>query len=129
MNSALDMPCNEMEMLAFISQAISGTPACRLIAEDVIQRAITHFGNKAFSEKDLKCLYNYALMVPANLIRNLSELHFSMVPAAKLRCPPKVFNAIAGVDGGLHPYSKAALVISVYLGHPAEGCSSVEPSP
>jgi hypothetical protein len=109
LNSALDMPCNEMEILSFISQEIAATPACRLVAEDILARATTQFGNKSFSEQDLRCFYNYALMVPATLIRNLSQLHFSMVPAAKLRLPPKVFHSIANIqDGGMNPYCKVA---------------------
>lgn len=109
LNSALDMPCNEMEILGFISKQIAETPACRLVPEDIITKAVSQFGNKSFSEQDLKCFYNFALMVPASLVRNLCQLHFSMVPAAKLRCPPKVFNAIAGIsDGGLNPYCKVA---------------------
>lgn len=107
LNSAMDMPCNEMEILGFISKQISESPACRLVPEEIIGKAVSQFGNKSFSEQDLKCFYNFALMVPPTLIRNLCQLHFSMVPAAKLRCPPKVFNSIAGIkDGGLHPYCK-----------------------
>ena len=110
LNSALDMPCNEMEILAFVSQEINATPACRLVAEEILSNAKTRFGSKAFSDQDLKCMYNYALMVPSALVRNLSELHFSMVPAAKLRCPPKIFNTIAGIDrDGMNPYTKVPI--------------------
>ena len=117
LNSAMDMPCNEMEILGFISKQIADVPACRVIPEDIICKAVSQFGNKSFSEQDLKCFYNYALMVPPTLVRNLCQLHFSMVPAAKLRCPPKVFNSIAGIkDGGLHPYCRVALIIEKYLG-------------
>ena len=114
MNSALDMPCNEMEILGFLSKQIANTPACRLVAEEVIATAVTQFGSKAFTEQDLKCFYNFALMVPVTLVRNLCQLHFSMVPAAKLRCPPKVFNAIAGIkDGGLNPFSKVVAYVRI----------------
>ena len=61
-------------------------------------------------------MYNFALKVPESLVRNLRELHFSMVPAAVLRCPPKHFGRIAAVDGGKCPYSKVALMINCYLG-------------
>ena len=114
LNSALDMPCNEMEILGFLSKQIANTPACRLVAEEVIATAVTQFGSKAFTEQDLKCFYNSALMVPVTLVRNLCQLHFSMVPAAKLRCPPKVFNAIAGIkDGGLNPFSKVVAYVRI----------------
>ena len=113
MNSALDMPCNEMEILGFISKQIADTPACRLVLEDIIAKAVTQFGNKAFNEADLECLYNFALMVPASLILNLCQLHFSMYPAAKLRCPPKV-NTVASIkDGGLHPSSKVVAFVRI----------------
>ena len=109
LNSAMDLPCNEMEILGFISKQIADTPACRLVPEDIIAKAVSQFGNKSFSEQDLKCFYNFALMVPSSLVRNLCQLHFSMIPAAKLRCPPKVFNTVAGIsDGGLNPYCKVA---------------------
>ena len=68
------------------------------------------------SPKDLVYLYNYALRVPLSLVRNLTELHFTMVPAALLRCPPKHFGRIAAVDGGSAPYCKVALVVACYLG-------------
>ena len=68
------------------------------------------------SPQDLKYLYNFALMVPQTLVRNLTELHFSMVPAAILRCSPKHFHNIAAVDGGSAPYCKVALVVACYLG-------------
>ena len=89
LNSALDMPCNEMEILAVLSKEISAVPACRLVAEEILSRAKTHFGSKVFTDQDVKCLYNFALMVPPALVRNMAELHFSMAPAAKLRCPPQ----------------------------------------
>ena len=114
MNSALDMPCNEMEVLGFISKQIADTPACRLKPEDIIATAVSQFGNKAFNEADLKCFYNFALMVPSSLVRNLCQLHFSMVPAAKLRCPPKVFNTVATIkDGGLNPSSKVVAFVRI----------------
>lgn len=68
------------------------------------------------SPKDLGYLYNYALRVPLTLVRNLTELHFTMVPAALLRCPPKHFGRIAAVDGGSAPYCKVALAVTCYLG-------------
>ena len=68
------------------------------------------------SPKDLGYLYNYALRVPLPLVRNLAELHFTMVPAALLRCPPKHFGRIAAVDGGSAPYCKVALLVACYLG-------------
>ena len=70
--------------------------------------------------KDLGFLYNYALRVPLALVRNLTELHFTMVPAALLRCPPKHFGQIAAVDGGSAPYCKVALVVACYLGAAGE---------
>jgi len=88
LNSALDMPCNEMEILAFHAKEINAVPACRLVAEEILSKAKTHFGSKVFTDQDVKCLYNFALMVPASLVRNMAELHVSMVPAATLRCPP-----------------------------------------
>ncbi len=108
MNAALDMATNEMEVLAFISKEIAGLPAKDVNAEKILATTKSRFGTKAFNDADLKSLYNYALMVPSPLIRNLTELHFSLVPAALLRCPPKHFHNIANVDGGgLNPYSKA----------------------
>ncbi len=114
LNSALDMPCNEMEILAFLSKEIHA--ACPkgshrgLVPEDILGKCKSHFGSKVFSEHDMKYLYNFALMIPASLMRNMAELHFSMVPAAKLRCPPKVFDSIAKIDGGVGraPFSKVA---------------------
>ena len=60
-------------------------------------------------------MYNYALMVPESLIVNLTELHFTMVPAALLRCPPRHFGRIASLAAGF-AYSKVALVVHCYLG-------------
>ena len=103
----MDMPCNEMEVLSFMSKEIHDTAVGGVSPEDIISKAKTQLGSKVFSEQDLRCFYNYALMVPAALLRNLSELHFSMIPATRLRCPPKVFNTIAGIDrDGMHPYTK-----------------------
>ena len=113
LNSALDMPCNEMEMLRYMSEEIAAAVAASsdggLSPENIIAKAKTHFGSKAFPDPDLKSIYNFALRIPGVLVKNLAELHFSMVPAAKLRCPPKVFNTIANIDqNGMHPYSKVA---------------------
>ena len=108
------MPCNEMEMLRYISEEIAAAVARdrsggSLSPENIIAKAKTHFGSKAFPDPDLKSIYNFALMIPGVLVKNLAELHFSMVPAAKLRCPPKVFNTIANIDQhGRHPHSKVA---------------------
>ena len=108
------MPCNEMEMLRYISEEIAAAVARdrsggSLSPENIIAKAKTHFGSKAFPDPDLKSIYNFALRIPGVLVKNLAELHFSMVPAAKLRCPPKVFNTIATIDeDGKHPYSKVA---------------------
>ena len=76
----------------------------------------THEYLGGMSPQDLGYLYNFALMVPLPLVRNLTELHFTMVPVALLRCPPKHFGRIAAVDGGSAPYCKVALVVACYLG-------------
>ena len=103
----MDMPCNEMEVLSFMSKEIHDVAGGGMSPEDIMSKTKTQFGSKVFSEQDLRCFYNYALMVPAALLRNLSELHFSMIPATRLRCPPKVFHTIAGIDhDGMHPYTK-----------------------
>ena len=59
-------------------------------------------------------------MVPLTLVQNLAELHFTMVPAALLRCPPRHFGRIASVDRGQSPYCKVALAVSCYLGSTSE---------
>ena len=35
-----------------------------LVAEEILSRAKTHFGSKVFTDQGVKCLYNFALMVP-----------------------------------------------------------------
>ena len=81
---------------------------CRCAFESVVSW-------RGVSPKELRHSYNYALMVPGSLVGNLTELHFTMVPAAVLRCPPKHFGRIASL-GGLSPYCKVSLVVSCYLG-------------
>ena len=115
LNAGLDMATNEMEVLTFISQEQATQK--KLDAEAVFDTVVSRFGSKCFTTADLRCLWNFCLMVPAALVKNLAELHFSLIPASALRCPPKHFHAIAGLAVAC-PYAKVALVVSLYLAAP-----------
>ena len=107
MNASVDMATNEMEVLRYIAdEADSGKSP-----EECLSRTQSRFGNSAFSDADVHSLYNFAVRVPHNLVKNLAELHFSLIPPALLRCPPRHFGAIARIGGqtqdNLCPHSKA----------------------
>ncbi len=124
LNSSLDMPCNEMEVLSFLSREIIAHKEGGVDPEDVLEKAKTQFGRKVFSDSDFKSLYAFGMMVPAPLVRNLTELHFSLVPSSALRCPPNVFKVIANIGGGtLYPYSKAELVCVGIHVHALDQCA------
>ena len=101
------MATNEMEVVLHLSTLIHEAGK-GLSPEKILTDTKTHFGSKTFGDAELRHLYNFALMVPKTLVRNVAELHFSLVPAAKLRCPTKVFHQIASIDHGEHPYTKVA---------------------
>ena len=107
MNASVDMATNEMEVLVFLSDHV----AAGLPFDECFAAAKTRFGTSAFGEADMKSLYNFAMRVPQNLIKNLAELHFSLIPPALLRCPPRHFGSIARIGGQSAqvpaPHSKA----------------------
>ncbi len=122
LNASVEMATNEMEVLSFLSSELADMPAGSDAKEQfrlVMARAKSHFGSQAFGETDMVHLYNFAVRVPRSLCRNLSELHFSLVSPASLRCKPQDFGAIAKIDS-TSTYSKVALIVSLYLGATGE---------
>ena len=130
MNAAVTMGIHEMEVLGWISQTLvdvrTSSPTDLSSAhEDILVKARRQFGQQTFDELDLTNLFNFAIRVPASLVKNLSELHFSLVSPALLRCRPADFGAIAAVDSK-YPYVKVALIVATYLGSSSQGSSGAK---
>lgn len=99
LNAAVEMSTNEVEILAFMSQEIAAAPStmgAKERFEMILTKARGRFGGQSFREVDLLHLHNFAVRVPRQLVQNLCELHFALVPASSLRC--KAF----GVSRGSH---------------------------
>ena len=127
MNAAVTMGIHEMEVLGWISQTLAearttSPPDLNSAHEEMLVKARRQFGQQTFDDVDLTNLFNFAIRVPAALVKNLSELHFSLVSPALLRCRPSDFGAIAAIDGK-YPYVKVALVVATYLGSSSQGSS------
>lgn len=89
LNSAVEMSTNEVEILAFMSQELADAPStmgAKERFEMILTKARGRFGGQSFREADLLHLHNFAARVPRQLVQNLCELHFALVPASSLRC-------------------------------------------
>ena len=123
MNASVEMGTNEVEILCFMGDELanlSGTGSAKDRFEKIVVKARSRFGCTAFSDTDFLHLHNYAIRVPRALLRNLGEMHFALVPASTLRCKAVEFDLVARLDK-LAPYSKVALILSVYLGGADQG--------
>lgn len=97
LNAAVEMSTNEVEILAFMSQEIAAAPSsmgAKERFEMILNKARGRFGGQSFREVDLLHLHNFAVRVPRQLVQNLCELHFALVPASSLRC--KAFGVSRG---------------------------------
>ena len=130
MNAAVTMGIHEMEVLGWISQSLaearSSSPGDLNAAhESIMLKARRQFGLQTFDEVDMTNLFNFAIRVPAALVKNLNELHLSLASPALLRCKPTDFGAIAAIDSKF-PHVKVALIVSTYLGSSSQGSSQTK---
>ena len=118
LNASVEMGTNEMELLSFMSAELpskSDTQSAKSKFDQLASKARTRFGATAFSDSELLHLHNYATRVPQQLVRNLGEMHFALVPASTLRCKTIEFDHVARVDRSVC-YVKVALILGLYLG-------------
>ena len=79
MNAAVTMGIHEMEVLGWISQTLvdvrTSSPTDLSSAhEDILVKARRQFGQQTFDELDLTNLFNFAIRVPASLVKNFLTL-------------------------------------------------------
>ena len=89
LDAAVEMSTNDIEPLAFMSQEIAAVASdmeAKARWEMILGKAQARFGGQAFRDTDFLHLHNFAVRVPRQLVQNLCELHFALVPASSLRC-------------------------------------------
>ena len=118
LNASVEMGTNEVEILRFMGDELAvkveGLSAKGRF-EQIVAKARGRFGCTAFSETDFLHLHNFATRIPRQLLKNLGEMHFALVPASTLRCKAIEFDSVARLDRSI-VYTKLALVLSLYLG-------------
>ena len=118
-NASLDMQTNEMEVLQLLSSELEHHRGAKTDPQErydlVMAKAQTVFGSQSYTRQDLTRLFNFALRVGHQLCKNMSELHFSLINPAFLRCRPMDFGAVAKLDE-VSAHCKVALIVSLYLG-------------
>lgn len=123
-NASLDMGTNEMEVLQLLSSELEQHRVAKTDPQErfdlVIAKARTLFGSQSYSMGDFTRLFNFALRVGHQLCKNMSELHFSLINPALLRCRPAEFGTVAKLDE-VSAHCKVALIVALYLGAPAAG--------
>ena len=118
LNASVEMGTNEVEILEFMGDELaakSGAPSAKSRFEEIAAKARGRFGCTAFSETDFLHLHNFAIRIPRQLLRNLGEMHFALVPASTLRCKATEFDYVARLDKSI-TFTKIALILSLYLG-------------